>query len=223
MNRTLSILSLLVLMALSVTAQNDRQLIREGNKFFRQHNYVQAETNYRKAISKNASNGIANYNLGCALQAQQKDSLAIQQYKYAAELEQNKQRKASSFYNLGTIYQNKKDYVNAIAAYKNALRANPKHDNARYNLILCMRQQKNQSQNNNQAKNNKSNKNKRNNQNKNTSHQNEKAKQNKEDSRLSKDVAEKLLDAAMQEEKETQQRLKKSMRQPSTKNIDKNW
>jgi Ca-activated chloride channel family protein len=40
---------------------------------------------------------------------------------------------------------------------------------------------------------------------------------------MSKDNAEQLLNAAMQEEKATQQRLKKAMQQPNNRRLQKNW
>ena len=40
---------------------------------------------------------------------------------------------------------------------------------------------------------------------------------------MSKENAEQLLNAATQEEKATQQRLKKAMQQPSRKQLQKNW
>ena len=40
---------------------------------------------------------------------------------------------------------------------------------------------------------------------------------------MSKDNAEQLLNAAMQQEKQTQDRLKKAQQQPQRRNILKNW
>ena len=40
---------------------------------------------------------------------------------------------------------------------------------------------------------------------------------------MSKENADQLLNAAMQEEKQTQQRLKKAMSQPRRKTLQKNW
>ena len=40
---------------------------------------------------------------------------------------------------------------------------------------------------------------------------------------MSKENAEQLLNAAVQEEKATQQRLQKAMAKPSRRNIEKNW
>lgn len=43
---------LLFVFALTVNAQNDRQLIREGNRMFNKQQYDKAEIQYRKAVSK---------------------------------------------------------------------------------------------------------------------------------------------------------------------------
>ena len=40
---------------------------------------------------------------------------------------------------------------------------------------------------------------------------------------MSKENAEQLLNAAIQEEKTTQQRMKKAMQQPRSKKLQKNW
>ena len=40
---------------------------------------------------------------------------------------------------------------------------------------------------------------------------------------MNKDNAEQLLNAAMQQEKNTQQRMKKAMQQPQKRQLEKNW
>ena len=214
----------LAFVVLAATAQTDRQYIRKGNAAFAAKKYGEAEVNYRKALAANGQNAIAAYDLGCAMQAQHKDSLAIQNYTLATENEANKVRRASAFHNLGTVFQGKKDYQKAVEAYKNALRNNPKHTNARYNLTQCMRllkKQQQQQQNKQQQKDDKKDKNKNKNNDKNKQ-QNPQDKK-KEDDGMSKDNAEQMLNAAMQEEKATQERLKKYMQQPQSRHLDKNW
>ena len=78
MNRRLYILLCLAFAILTATAQTDRQYIRRGNAAFATKKYGVAEVNFRKALAANAHNAIAAYNLGCAMQAQHKDSLALQ-------------------------------------------------------------------------------------------------------------------------------------------------
>ena len=131
---------LLLLVATSAAAQSDRQYIREGNKLFHRGDYPNAEVAYRKAIEKNPKNPQAPFNLGNALMAQKKDSVAIEQFEAASRLETNPLRKAKSFHNIGVICQTHKMYGEAIEAYKNALRLNPNDDETRYNLVLCKHQ-----------------------------------------------------------------------------------
>ena len=139
-----------------VGAQTDRNLIRQGNRAFKSQKWAVAETQYRKAISKNQKNPQAIYNLGCALMAQQKDSMAIQQFTNAAQLETNRLRRAASYHNMGVIMQNHREYAQAIEYYKMALRCNPQDNETRYNLALCKKLLKNNPQNqNNKDKNNK--------------------------------------------------------------------
>ena len=219
---------LLLLVAMSVSAQTDRQYIRQGNKQFNAGDYPNAEVSYRKAVEKNPKNPQAAYNLGNALLAQKKDSAAIEQFQNASKLETNPLRKYQSFHNIGVICQSHKMYGEAIEAYKNALRLNPADDETRYNLILCKHEKQKQDQNKqNQDQNKQDQKQEdkkdqqKQDQNKDKDKQDQKKEQPKP--QMSKDNAEQLLNAAMQQEKQTQDRLKKAQQQPQRRNILKNW
>lgn len=227
MRHSIFVISLLMFCCMQVVAQNDRQLIRNGNRYFQQQQYAKAEIEYRKAIAQNANNSQAVYNLGCALQAQQKDSAAIVQYENAGKMEINKIRKAKSYHNIGVICQSRQMYSEAAEAYKQSLRNNPNDNETRYNYVLCKRLMKNQKKDDKQNKDNKNknNKDKQNQQNKDKKdNQNDNKNQQQPDNdKLSKDNAEQLLNAAIQEEKATQQRMKKAMQQPQRRTLEKNW
>lgn len=218
-------------------AQSDRQLIREGNKLYRNGDYAKAELSYRKAIEKNDKNTIATYNLGCAMMRQNNDSSAIETFANAAAMTSDKTIRAKANHNTGTILQHKKQYKEAIEAYKEALRNNPKDNDSRYNLILCKHLLKKQQQQQQQNKQNQQDKdNKKNDDDKDKNKQDkdkDKKKDNEQDKndnqnnnqkrQMSRENAEQLLNAAMQQEKETQKKLKKAMQQPSRRQFDKNW
>lgn len=228
-----------------VHAQNDRNLIRSGNREYRTQKWVMAETQYRKAIAKNAKNSQAVYNLGCALMMQQKDSMAMVQYENAAKLETNKLRRAKSYHNMGVIMQNHQQYAQAIETYKMALRNNPADNETRYNLALCQKLLKDQQQNqkNNGGggndKNNKNGKDKdkdkdknkkdqnknndKQNKNQDKNNQNKQEQQDQQHEQMSKENAEQLLNAAVQQEKATKQKLQRAMSQPRRKAYEKNW
>ena len=218
--------ALLLIMTVCASAQTDRQYIRQGNKQFNAGDFANAEVSYRKAIEKNPKNPQAVYNLGNALMAQQKDSAAVDQFENAAKLETNPLRKYRSFHNLGVICQTHKMYGEAIEAYKNALRLNPNDDETRYNLVLCKHQKQQQDQN-------KQNQDQKDNQKKDDKQEQQKQDQEKDKKdqqkqeqpkpQMSKENAEQLLNAAIQNEKQTQDRLKKAQQQPQRRNIQKNW
>ena len=239
--------------ATNAAAQTDRNLIRQGNRAFKTQKWAAAETQYRKAISKNQKNPQAIYNLGCALLMQQKDSLAMVQFGNAAQLENNLFRRSKSYHNMGVVMQNHREYAQAIEYYKMALRCNPQDNETRYNLALCKKLLKNNPQNqNNKDKNNKDKNNKdknKNDQNKNKDKDKNKDDQNKNDQnkdknnkdknkdknknnsnpnqqnqdKMSRDNAEQLLNAAIQQEQATKRKLQKAMSQPRRKAYDKNW
>ncbi len=216
-----------MLAIIDANAQSDRQFIRNGNRLYRQQNYAKAEIEYRKALSKNPSNPQALYNLGTTLLMQQKDSAAVTQLQNAAKCETSKQRKAKVWHNVGVACQKHKLFSDAIKAYEESLRNNPTDNETRYNLALCMRQQKNQKNQDKQQDKNKQKQKQKQQQNKNDKdnkdkNQDQQQKQ-KQQEKMSKDNAEQLLNYAEQEEKQTQQRLKKQETQPQRKRLEKNW
>ena len=219
---------LLLLVAMTASAQTDRQYIREGNKLFRVGQYDKAEVSYRKAVEKNPKNPQAAYNLGNALMAQKKDSAAVQQFEQATRIESNPLRKAAAYHNMGVICQTHKMYGEAIEAYKNALRLNPNDNETRYNLVLCQRQKKKQDQNQQQNQNNKDDQ-KKDDQKKddqkdqNKDKKDDKQQQQQQKPQMSKDNAEQLLNAAIQNEKMTQDKMKKQQQKPQRRNVLKNW
>lgn len=189
---------------------------------FRSGEYAKSEVLYRKAIDENPANPQAIYNLGCALMQQNKDSAAVLQYQKAVKFEKNKYRLSRSYHNIGVVCQSHKMYDEAIKAYENALRNNPKDDETRYNLVLCKQLLK---KNGNKNDNNKNKPQKEgNDKNKDSKDNKNKNKQTQPKEQMSKDNAEQLLNAAIQEEKNTQQRMKQAMRKPaSSRRLQKNW
>jgi Ca-activated chloride channel family protein len=119
-------------------------------------------------------------------------------------------------------------YDEAIEAYKNALRNNPNDDETRYNLVLCKHLKKKQDEKQKQNQQNKDDQNKKDDQKKDDKKD---QKQDKKDDKqqeqqkpqMSKDNAEQLLNAAIQNEKMTQDKMKKAQQQPQRRAIQKNW
>ena len=131
--------------------------------------------------------------------------------------------------NIGVIMQTHQDYGQAIEAYKEALRNNPKDNETRYNLALCQRQKKDnkggggQNQQNQDKQDQNKDKQKDQQDKKQDQQQNQQQQQQPRNNQMSKENAERLLDAAVQQEKNTQQRLQKAMQQSPRRSLDKNW
>ena len=242
--RLLIIFLLIAPMHLEVNAQGVRSHIRSGNRDMRggaEGAAAKAELKYRKAMASDDKNAQAMYNLGCALLAQNKDSMAYEMFEKATKVETSKQRKAMAYHNMGVIMQRQQQYGPAMEQYKQSLKLRPHDNQTRYNYVLCKKLKKDQDNNQNQNQNNQNDKNNQNkdknkdqnkDKNKDKNDQNKDKDQNKDnnqnqerpkDGQMSKENAEQLLNAAVQEEKATQQRLQKAMAKPSRRNIEKNW
>ena len=221
-----AILALMLVSTIPTQAQSDRSNIREGNRLFRSGKHADSEVSYRKAMEKNPRNPQAAYNLGNALFAQKKDSAAVVAYQSGVQLETSAIRKAMGYHNMGVVCQSHKMFSEAIEAYKNALRLNPKDDEARYNLELCKKQQKKQQDKKNQdrkdQKKDQNGKDEKKDQDKKDQNK-DKQKEKQDKNKMSKDNAEQLLNAAIQQEKNTQKRMKDKMQQPRSRKLDKNW
>ncbi len=223
--------ALLLIVATAANAQTDRQYVRMGNQLYRQGKFDKAELEYKKALSKNENNSQALYNLGLAALQQKKDSDAVENFNKAAKVETNPIRKAMAYHNIGVVMQAHQDYNQAIEAYKEALRNNPKDDETRYNLALCQRQKKDNKgggggQNNQQDNKQDQNKDQKQDQkqdNQQDKQDNQQQNQPPRDNQMSKENAERLLDAAVQQEKNTQERLQKALQQSPRRSLEKNW
>jgi tetratricopeptide (TPR) repeat protein len=228
--RYLYILTILVLLLsqTSAMAQRDnRRLIRKGNSLYIDSLFNDAETAYRKAVKRNEADPIAHFNLGNALLRQRNPKDAAAQYEAAIKHTHNPRYLAKAYHNMGVILQSQKQYGDAIKSYENALRNNPKDDESRYNLALCRHMQKNQKQNKQQNKNNKNqqNKNNKNQQNKQDKQkdQQQQQKQQQSNNQMSRENAQRLLDAAQQEEQRTQDKLRRGQRYSSPRSLEQNW
>ena len=230
-NKKVVAILIALLVSTTIQAQTDRMLVRHGNKQFRAGNYAEAEVSYRKAVEKNPRNAQAIFNLGNALLGQRKDSAAVSQFEQAAKLETNPIRKSQAYHNIGVVCQGQKQFAQAIEAYKESLRNNPADDETRYNLELCKRQQQqqNQDQQNQQNKDNKDQKDKdkkdqqKQDQDKKDQQKQDQKQQQQDKQQMSKENAEQMLNAAIQEEKQTQERMKKALQQPNRRSLQKNW
>lgn len=228
------LLFLFVLPAFLLRAQQDTTRphdpwyhTREGNDIYKLKNYSGAEKKYRDALLHDSVKTVANYNLGNALYQQEKYDEAGKAYADAMT-GTNKDSLARAWHNLGNSMLKMEKYEESINAYKQALRLNPGDEETRYNLSYAQhkltkikpakkghdpgfeKKQQQQQQQNNQKQQNK---------------QEKDQKQQQPQQEMTKEEAQKILDAMKNEEKKTRDRLNKN-RQPRNavnQSKEKNW
>ena len=211
---------LFLLVASSAFAQKtERDYLRSGNKLYNDSLFIKAEVDYRKALEINPKSTDAMFNLGNSLLMQQKAKEAMEQFESASKVEKDKDKLAQIYHNMGVILQSSKQYPQCIEAYKESLRNNPKDDETRYNLALAQKLLKDQQQN--QDQNQDKNKNQQEQDKKDQQNQNQQQQQQNKDE-MSKENAQQLLNAVMQDEKNVQDKVKKQL-QIQGKKLDKDW
>ena len=222
----------------------ERKNVREGNKLYETEKFTEAEIAYRKSLEVNPRSSEGTYNLGNALYKQKKFPEAAEQYQLLAgqgekmiETPEGKARLAEIYHNVGNIGMQSKEYAKSVEAYKQSLRLNPKDDETRYNLALAQKLlhdqqiQQNEDQNQDQNKDNQENKqdqkqdqNKQNNDQKQDDQQQQQPpKPEKKENEMSKENAEQLLNSVMQDEKETQDKVKKQQQVIQGGRLEKDW
>lgn len=219
----------LLIFSLTAVAQTDRDYIRRGNRLMRDSVYDKAQVEYQKAIEKDNTNPISHFNLGNALLYQNKAEDAMKEYETAARLEKDKTRLAQIYHNMGVVLQSAKQFDKAVACYRNSLRNDPTNDETRYNYALSLFQlKKNQGgqDNQDQQKDDKGQDEK-----KEQEQQQQKQEQDKKDEQqqqpqpeqMSRENAEQMLNAAMQDEKATQEKIQKTQQKRQQKQLQKQW
>ena len=223
---------LLVASAGQVLAQQktDRDYLRSGNKLYNDSLFIKAEVDYRKALEINPKSTDAMFNLANALLMQQKAQEAMEQYQSVSKIEKDKDKLAQIYHNMGVMLQSAKQLPQCIEAYKESLRNNPKDDETRYNLALAQKQLKDQQQDQqNQDHQQQEQKEDKQDQNKDQQEQEQKDQQQQNQQQqqqnkneMSKENAEQLLNAVMQDEKNVQDKVKKQI-QIQGKKLEKDW
>jgi len=223
---------------LSAHAQKESKDVRAGNKLYEEEKYTEAEVEYRKGLQKNPQSFEANFNLGNALFRQEKYEEALKQYNTAMALSKDdKQKLAAEFHNIGNVLLVNGNIAESIEAYKMALRNNPKDNDTRYNLALAqelLKNQEQQDQDQNQDQENQQEEQQEQEQQQNQDNQQQEQQeqnqqeqeqqnqQQQQEPQMSKENAQQILDALLEDEKDTQEKVKKQKARSSRK-VEKDW
>lgn len=219
---------LMFILPLPVLAQYEYREVSQGNKHYKKKEYVEAEILYRKALDRNPSSFAANYDLANTLYRREKFDDAEKQYLHTLNFAgDDKMRIAKIYHNLGNTYLRVAKPKEALEAYKQALRNNPKDDETRYNYGVAKRMLQNQQeqQNNEQQQNQDKQQNNEQQQNQDKQQQNQDQQQQPsqpKENEMSKEDAERILQALRQDEKDTQDKVNRA-KSGSRRRVEKDW
>ncbi len=239
--RKISFISITLILALipcSAWSQSKKQYVRQGNKEYQDKKYADAEVSYRKALAKDSNYVKADYNLANSMYRQKHFKEANLYYqKLLEDPNLDKNLKKETYYNMGNSYVQQglessnsnpmESFQNAVDAYKNSLRIDPKDADAKYNLAYAMKylqqeQQKQQQQNNDKNDNKQDKKDQQQQQNNNQQQQRQQQQEEQQQKEMKKNDAERILNALKNNEKQTLEKNKKKEKgKPEI--IEKDW
>ena len=145
--RYILVVSMLLSVALTASAQVDRHDVRAGNRKFRKDNWKEADISYRKALVKDSTSVAANYNLANTLYRQENYEEAEKLMKKIGDNASASANAADYWYNTGDIAIAKKDWQGAVNAFREALLKNPSDMDAKENYIYAKKMLENQQKN----------------------------------------------------------------------------
>jgi Ca-activated chloride channel family protein len=220
--RQLFIILIILLSGSQLFAQREKSYVKKGNDLYQQKRYKEAAELYSKAVEKKKESVEGQFNLGDAYYKQKQYDKATEQFTKIAESNKDKAIVARAYHNLGNTLLEGNKLEESVEAYKKALLNNSKDEETRYNLVYALNKlKKQQQQNKNNKDKNKNDKNQdkkdqdkqdKNNQDQNKKDQDkkdqEKQQQQPQPDKLSKEDAQRMLDALNNQEKQTQEKLK---------------
>ncbi|MEP1487837.1 MAG: tetratricopeptide repeat protein [Algibacter sp.] len=148
------ILIIVLLLFVSVSFAQDKEALEavrtsnnhiyEANNLASNDDFVSAEVEYRKALSKQPSAVTGAYNLGNSYYEKGNYEEALYRHQEAAKGATTKEERHKAFHNMGNVLMKNQNFKEAVEAYKSALRNNPTDEETRYNLALAKKKQKEQ-------------------------------------------------------------------------------
>ncbi len=215
----------------NISAQSKRSLVNDGVDLYKLGKYNDAEVKFKKGLEKDPKMFQGHFNLGDTYYKEGRYDEALQAYKNSLEYTKDKEDQAKVFHNIGNSLLKSKKYKESVGAYANSLKLNPKDKDTKYNLSYALNMLKQNQDKNQQNKNDKNkDKNKDNKQNQNQNQQNKQDKnQNKQNqqqqqqqkNQISKEEAQRILDALKNNEQDLQKKLRKDKSKPVA--TEKDW
>lgn len=215
-------------------AQSKRSLNNDGVDLYKEKKFADAEVKFKKALEKDSKLFQGHFNLGDAYYKQGRFDEAIQSYQNSLQFAENNNEKASVYHNIGNSLIKKQQFKDGIEAYKQSLKLNPNDLDTKYNLSYALNMMKQNQQNQNQQNKNDKNKDQNKDQNKEQNQDQKKQDQDKKNdqkqnqqqqqqqkNQISKEEAQRILEAMKNNEKDMQKKLRKI--QGKAYSTDKDW
>lgn len=153
---------LVLAVPLAAWSQNGNKLVRQGNSYYEDENYKEAEIRYLKSLQAKGDPHRGLYNLGDAFYMQNNYLDAAAAFDSVRTMRMDDVTRAHTYYNLGNsllkLAQDSAQLAGqalqaSVDSYKQSLRLNPADMDAKYNLayaqqLLRQQQQNNQDQQN---------------------------------------------------------------------------
>ena len=141
---------MLLLAGVPALAQPDRHDVRRGNRSFAKGQWSAADISYRKALMADSTSVAANYNLASVQYRQEDYQGAAQSLQRIQQTAPSTEHGADYYYNVGDVALQAKDYKTAVEAFMQSLLRNPGDLDAKENFIYAKKMLENQQQNQDQ-------------------------------------------------------------------------
>lgn len=211
-------------------AQKENRLLRSGNSSYKEGKFTDAEKSYRKALELNKNSYKGKFNLGTAVYKEKNFEESAKIYEDLSNQKMDPKARADVYYNLGNSLMEAKKYDQSVMAYMKSLLSNPEDKDTKYNLEYAKAMQKKQQEQQKKDQQNKKNQDKKDqdqkdkqDQNKDQNKENSQAKNQQDHRKISKEDAERMLEALKNDEKRTMQKVQKQKAKAQPVLIEKDW
>jgi Ca-activated chloride channel homolog len=211
-------------------AQKEVQHLRGGNRYYNNSNFKDAEIMYRKSLEARNDYYKGLFNLGDAMYRQQNYEEAAGIFERLAKTEGlDKYVAAKAYHNYGNALMQQKKFSESMDAYKNALKKNPKDVDTKYNLeyarmmIRKQEQQQNQQQDKQQDQQQDQKDDQQQQQDQQQDQQQQEKQQAQPQDQISKEDAERMLNALRNQEQKTLEKLRQEEEKGVQSRPEKDW
>jgi hypothetical protein len=219
--------------------QNERKVIRQGLRAYEAGEFSEAEVQFRKAGDINQESFEAEFNTGTALYGQEKYEETARQYESLAKqsqgaVEDDPETLAHIWHNMGNSLLEAQQYGPSIEAFKNSLRLKPDDYDTKYNLAYArqkLKEQENKEQGGEEDQPKSQGEQNQDERLKNEEEQEQDQKQQEQEDQqqqpqsreISKEDAERMLNAIQQQEKEVKDKVDKEKAAAAKVKTKKDW